>query len=583
MLKRPKPAADLGSSQSFFASMNVRIAALVSLFSLLVALPIGLLAAGRLETQSMEALRTLQFELTNMAAAQIEQPIKLGFSGTVVDRLEYVIERAGQSFAYTRVIKDDGVVMADIGSLPAERLSLMEAAAAEVLQSGVPEISDNGFTLVYPVASSKGAMRGVLIMVWDPSPVQAAIATALIRDAAIAVALTLAALLICFAILRRAFGRPMGQLVEALERIDSGRYDTELPLTHRRDELGRIARRIVALQGTLAAAQAASDLRAAEQRAQSHAIDRLRAGLDALADRNLATEMAEPLGAAYEPLRADFNSAISSIAGAMARVLSTASTILTRTTNIESGSGSLSQRIQSQSDTLDQIAQALQDLTSSVNAATEGAHAVNGLARTAVHEARTNGKVVDNAIAAMTAIETSATQIETIIKVIDDIAFQTNLLALNAGVEAARAGSAGAGFAVVASEVRALAQRTSAAATEVKGLITNATGHIQKGVTEVNNTGVALTQVVASLEEISSRIEASAAGFGNDSARLESISDQLSALGRTTSDNAAILTGQVSDVQALRGDAGQLHALVHEFDLTDATAARPDLIPARAA
>ena len=197
---------------------------------------------------------------------------------------------------------------------------------------------------------------------------------------------------------------------------------------------------------------------------------------------------------------------------------------------------------------------------------------MNDLAYRAVTDARENEQVVDKAIAAMTEIEESAGKIETIISVIDDIAFQTNLLALNAGVEAARAGPAGAGFAVVASEVRALAQRTTDAATEVKHLITNATSHIQNGVQEVNNTGAALTHVITSLSEISERIEASAQSFANDSQQLSQLTGDLNDLGQTTRNNATILQGQVSDVEALRGDAGSLNALVGEFRFGDAPA-----------
>ncbi|CUH81651.1 Ribose and galactose chemoreceptor protein [Tritonibacter multivorans] len=568
--KQVAPGVSAVTSKEFFASMNIRIAALVSLFSLIVALPIGILAGGRLEVQSMDALRTLQLELTNLAATQVEQPLKLGFSGTVEKRLNYVIDRAGDSFAWTKVIKSDGVVMADLGTLDDSAKATLEAEAAKALETGEFYASADGFSLVQPVTSKKGKIRGVLVMVWDPAPVQAKVTGALIRDALIALGLMVVSLGICFAILKRSLGNPMAQLVKALERIDSGKYDTRLSLSSRRDELGRMARRILTLQDTLRTGQQASQQREADQTELAHAIDLLRTGLGQLADQNLSARIEHRLSGTYEPLRADFNSAIASIAQAMDKVLGTAGQILTRSSNIESGAGNLNDRIQSQSETLEQISGALTQLTASVSAAAEGATHVNDLAHRAVTDARDNEQVVEKAIAAMTEIEESAGKIETIIAVIDDIAFQTNLLALNAGVEAARAGQAGAGFAVVASEVRALAQRTTDAATEVKALITNATSHIQNGVEEVNNTGAALTHVIASLGEISSRIEASAASFAHDSQKLSQLTGDLSELGQTTSNNATILQGQVSDVEALRGDAGSLNALVGEFSFGDA-------------
>lgn len=570
MSKLKPPKAPPVKSKEFFASMNIRIAALVSLFSLIVALPIGILAGGRLEIQSMEALRTLQREMTSLTATQINQPIKLGFSGTVEDRLNYVIDRAGESFAWTKVIKTDGVVMADIGSLDDAAKATLEEQAAQAITSGESYASADGFSLVQPVMSKKGKISGVLIMVWDPAPVQAGVTSALIRDALIALGLMFVSLLICFAILKRSLGNPMAKLVSALERIDSGKYDTRLELSRRSDELGRMARRILTLQDTLAAGQKASQQREVDQRDLADAIDRLRAGLGQLADRDLSARIQEHLSDTYEPLRDDFNSAVASIADAMDKVLGTAEQILTRSSNIESGAGNLNGRIQSQSEALEKISGALTHLTSSVSNAADGATHVNELAHRAVKDARENGQVVENAIAAMTEIEESAGKIETIIAVIDDIAFQTNLLALNAGVEAARAGQAGAGFAVVASEVRALAQRTTDAATEVKQLINNATSHIQNGVNEVNNTGAALTHVISSLSEISDRVGASATSFASDSQQLSQLTGELSDLGQTTRNNATILQGQVTDVEALRGDAGSLNALVAEFSLIDA-------------
>lgn len=117
-----------------------------------------------------------------MTAAQVEQPLKLGFSGTVEARLQYVVDRAGDSFAYAKVIKDDGVVMANLGTLPEDRAAALDSRATEVMTTSEAQISADGFTIVYPVASSKGKLRGVLIMVWDPSAIQAGIIASLLRD-----------------------------------------------------------------------------------------------------------------------------------------------------------------------------------------------------------------------------------------------------------------------------------------------------------------------------------------------------------------------------------------------------------------
>lgn len=328
---------------------------------------------------------------------------------------------------------------------------------------------------------------------------------------------------------------------------------------------------------------AAEEARQKQAAELQQVVGALEVALGHLAAGDLTVAIMDRFGADYDQLRMNFNDAVQALHDAMAAVISNAQSIRNEAGDITSSADDLASRTERQAATLEETAAALDELTASVQSASAGAIEASEIAGATLEQAETGGAVARRAIDAMDAIQASSGEISKITTVIDDIAFQTNLLALNAGVEAARAGSAGAGFAVVASEVRALAQRTSSAATEVKGLITKSTSHIQNGVTEVNNTGAALTQVIDSLEEISARIETSAAGFGQDSQRLGAISDQLSALGHTTSDNAAILSGQVTDLQALRGDVGELNALVTEFDLSSATPTWPDQIPFRAA
>ena len=162
----------------------------------------------------------------------------------------------------------------------------------------------------------------------------------------------------------------------------------------------------------------------------------------------------------------------------------------------------LAHRTESQAATLEETAAALEELTASVKSASEGAMQASDVVSEAKSNAEDSGDVVNMAISAMDEIEKSSEHITQITSVIEDIAFQTNLLALNAGVEAARAGDAGRGFAVVASEVRALAQRSSDAANEIKSIISTSAEHVESGVQLVNRAGDALKEILASIADI---------------------------------------------------------------------------------
>jgi methyl-accepting chemotaxis protein len=221
------------------------------------------------------------------------------------------------------------------------------------------------------------------------------------------------------------------------------------------------------LSDTQARDQAATEARAA----RDHAVETLREALAALSDGDLACRIDSGFPAELDRLREDFNRAIARIAETVTEVVSASASIRISADGLGTSAADLSRRTETQAATLEQTAAALDELTASVRGAADKARNIEGIVLSARTEADQSAEIVRAAVAAMTAIETSSTAITQIIGVIDDIAFQTNLLALNAGVEAARAGEAGKGFAVVASEVRALAQRSSAAAREIKALI----------------------------------------------------------------------------------------------------------------
>ncbi|CUH98502.1 Ribose and galactose chemoreceptor protein [Leisingera aquaemixtae] len=189
----------------------------------------------------------------------------------------------------------------------------------------------------------------------------------------------------------------------------------------------------------------------------------------------------------------------------------------------------------------------------------------------------------------MTQIEQSSNHISQIISVIDDIAFQTNLLALNAGVEAARAGEAGKGFAVVASEVRALAQRSSDAAMEIKTLIGDSSKQVERGVDLVGKAGEALQSIVERVTHISQLVSGIAEGAAEQSTGLNEINTGVTQLDQVTQQNAAMVEEATAAGHMLNTDATKLAELVAHFRVAGVSpAARPapaaaPAAPARAA
>ena len=184
---------------------------------------------------------------------------------------------------------------------------------------------------------------------------------------------------------------------------------------------------------------------------------------------------------------------------------------------------------------------------------------------------RKGGQVVNDTVEAMALIEESSTQISKIIAVIDDIAFQTNLLALNAGVEAARAGDAGRGFAVVASEVRALAQRASDAAREIKALIDKSSGHVSNGVSLVDRAGDELKKIIEGVATISTHVVEIARGTSEQFSSLEEINGAISQLDQVTQHNAAMVEETAAAGTNLANDARELAKQVSTFQ-TDGAA-----------
>jgi methyl-accepting chemotaxis protein len=173
------------------------------------------------------------------------------------------------------------------------------------------------------------------------------------------------------------------------------------------------------------------------------------------------------------------------------------------------------------------------------------------------------GQVVDT----MASINQSSRKIVDIISVIDGIAFQTNILALNAAVEAARAGEQGRGFAVVASEVRSLAQRSAAAAKEIKTLIDDSVGKVDAGTQLVQQAGQTMQEVVASIQGVSTVVHEIASASHEQSAGIEQVGHAITQMDETTQQNAALVEQAAAAAQSLQEQAEKLVSLVGVFTL----------------
>ncbi len=218
-----------------------------------------------------------------------------------------------------------------------------------------------------------------------------------------------------------------------------------------------------------------------------------------IASGNLAVPIHTRAGDTHSLLHA-MQSMRDSLAQIVQQVHASTETIATAAGQIAMGNLDLSSRTEQQASTLEQTASSMEELTSTVRINTDHARQANGLAESASDVATKGGAVVAQVVDTMAAIDVSARKIVDIIAVIDGIAFQTNILALNAAVEAARAGEQGRGFAVVATEVRNLAQRSAAAAKEIKDLIGDSVDKVQAGNRLVEQAGSTMHEVVASVQ-----------------------------------------------------------------------------------
>jgi len=257
------------------------------------------------------------------------------------------------------------------------------------------------------------------------------------------------------------------------------------------------------------------------------------------------------------------------LAHSVDHIKQSAATIGTASREISVGNLHLSARTERQAGSLQETASVMQQLTATVKKNAETALHANELARSASKVAVAGGQAVNQMVGTMATINASSIKIVDIIAVINGIAFQTNILALNAAVEAARAGEQGRGFAVVASEVRALAQRSAAAAKEIKGLIDDSVGKIASGRTLVEHAGATIGEVVQSIQTLSGYVADINHASQEQSTGIEQINEAIMQMDDVTQHNAALVEQAAAAAQSLLDQAGSLVSVVNTFKLSD--------------
>ncbi len=305
--------------------------------------------------------------------------------------------------------------------------------------------------------------------------------------------------------------------------------------------------------------------RAAKAAEQALVVRSLATGLKELSAGNLVPRLNDQFAGEYEQLRQDFNAALNRLQETMQTVMSSTGGISTGAAEISQAADDLSKRTEQQAASLEETAAALEQITATVKKTAQNAKDASTIVTTAKSAAESGGQIVNTAIKAMDQIEQSSKQITDIIGVIDEIAFQTNLLALNAGVEAARAGDAGKGFAVVASEVRALAQRSSEAAREIKTLIKASSEHVASGVKLVGESGEALRKIVSQVVEINALVTEMAQAAQQQSTGIEEVNTAVTQMDQVTQQNAAMVEQSTAASRNLAGETAELSQLVSFF------------------
>jgi methyl-accepting chemotaxis protein len=288
---------------------------------------------------------------------------------------------------------------------------------------------------------------------------------------------------------------------------------------------------------------------------------------NALAQGDLTQTMTKDYPGLFGQTKDGINATVDNLKKLVDEIKVAVESINTGSKEIAVGNADLSQRTEEQASSLEETASSMEELTSTVKQNADNAKQANQLAIGASTVAGKGGAVVNEVVTTMASINESSRKIVDIISVIDGIAFQTNILALNAAVEAARAGEQGRGFAVVAAEVRNLAQRSAAAAKEIKSLIGDSVDKVENGTRLVGEAGQTMEEIVTSIKRVTDIMAEISAASSEQSAGIEQVNLAITQMDEVTQQNAALVEESAAAAESLEEQAQNLSQSVSVFKL----------------
>ncbi|TAL45222.1 MAG: PAS domain-containing protein [Methylovulum sp.] len=296
--------------------------------------------------------------------------------------------------------------------------------------------------------------------------------------------------------------------------------------------------------------------------------------MEAMSQGDLTTAITSDYQGVYAQCKNNINGTLARLSEFILHIRDASDFIDSSSKEIASGNDNLSQRAEQQAASLEQTAASMEELATAVRNNAASTQQANQGVHSAGQLAKKGGEIVHSAIIAMQDINDSSNEIAEIINVIDEIAFQTNLLALNASVEAARAGEQGLGFSVVAKEVRNLAQRSANAAQQSKELIQDSVHKVRAGTAFVNETGIALTEIVNSVAQVGVMVSQIAGASAEQTEGIDQVNQAVSQLDDITQQNAALAEQAAAGSIAMHDHSVQMSKLLSFFKVSPKGASR---------